>query len=285
MALRDYLGEQRLSILAAYRPTGIVHYIGLAYPARDNRLRIFIPAGHCAGGAHCLHEGALVTVHLDNRTGIDAFDAELHVYRASYKGRVVAVEDNWLTLVPVEFTLIHGIDVVEEHREPGYAFPADPRPPRALPTSPLTRLGTLEERDHDNKIGVLTTFAQGQPHTTVLAFLSTVDDDIFVISVPDTFKLHVLEREPRCVFTIDERAKFTFEASIDWNYTILETRAHVVPATAPLYEEVRQAFIRKNPWEVGFFIIPGLTMLHLSHGDVVAAGEPRPLPANLTAGR
>jgi hypothetical protein len=285
MALRDYLGEQRLGILAAYRPTGIVHYVGVVYPTRDNRLRIFIPSGHCADGAHCLRAGALVTVHLDNRTGVDQFDAELRVYRASYKGRVVAAEDNWLTLAPVEFVLIHGVEVVEAHREPGYAFPDDARPARALPPSPLAHLGALEERDRDNKIGVLTTFAQGQPHTTVLAFLSTADDDVFVISVPDTFKLRVLEREPRCMFTIDERAKFTFEESIDWNYTILETRAHAVPAASPLYEEVRQAFILKNPWEVGFFTIPGLTMLHLPRGRVVAAGEPRPLPAELTVGR
>ena len=80
-------------------------------------------------------------------------------------------------------------------------------------------LGTVEEKDHHNKVGVLTTLAQGQPRTTVLAFLSSLQDDVFLISMPGTFKSKVLKREPRCFFTIDERAKFTFEQSIEWNYT------------------------------------------------------------------
>lgn len=275
MALRDYLGEQRLGILASYQPGGIVHHVVLAYPGRDDGLQVFVPRGHQLG------VGSLVTLHLDNRTGVDEFDAELRVYRASYKGRVIQAEDNWLRLAPVEFALIHGIEAVASYREEGYAYPLDARPAQALPRSPLTTLGALESKDHENKIGVLTTLAQGQPHTTVLAFLSTENDDIFLICVPDTFKLAVLAREPRCFFTIDERAKFTFEQSIHWNYTILETRAHVVPPEAPLYEEVRTAFILKNPWEASFFAIPGLTMLHLPRGAVAAAGEPRPLPVSL----
>lgn len=279
MALRDYLGEQRLGILAAYQPGGIVHHVALAYPCRDDRLRVFIPHGHA------LAAGALATLHLDNRTGVDAYDAELHVYRASYKGRVVEVDDNWAVLAPVEFTLVHGSAVVESWRTPGYAFPADPRTRSDLPPSPLTRLGPVDEGDHENKVGVLTTLAQGQPHTTVLAFLSTTDDDIFLICVPDTFKLQVLAREPRCFFTIDERAKYTFEESIHWNYTILETRAYVVPPDTLLYEAVRTAFILKNPWETSFFSIPGLTMLHLPRGAVVTAGEPRPLPAGVAVGQ
>lgn len=272
MALRDYLGEQRLGILAAYQPGGLVHHVVLAYPGRDDALQVFVPRGHA------LAVGSLATLHLDNRTGVDAFDAELRVYRASYKGRVVAVEDNWLRLAPVEYMLFHGIEAVAAFRADGYAFPADARPARPLPVSPLATLGTLERKDHENKVGVLTTLAQGQPHTTVLAFLSTEEDDVFLVSVPDTFKLAVLERDPRCFFTIDERAKYTFEQSIHWNYTILEACAHVVPPTAPLYEEVRTAFILKNPWEAGFFSIEGLTMLHLPRGAVVAVGEARPLP-------
>ena len=82
-----------------------------------------------------------------------------------------------------------------------------------MPLSPLRHLGTVEEKDHHNKVGVLTMLAQGQPHTTVLAFLSSLQDDVFLISMPGTFKSQVLKREPRCFFTIDERAKFTFELS------------------------------------------------------------------------
>lgn len=271
MALKDYLGEQLLGVLASYQPRGVVHHIGVVYPRSCNQLKVFIPKGHDLA----LH--SLVTLHLDNRTGVDEFDAELRVYRASYKGRVVHVDENWITVDPVECVLVHGLRVVEEFREAGYEYPQDERPLRALPLSPLTTLGVVEEKDHANKVGVLTTMAHGQPHTTVLAFLTSENDDVFLISEPGTFKLSLLHRESRCFFTIDERAKFTFEQSIHWNYTILDSVAHAVPADTPLYAQVRHAFVLKNPWETDFFMLDGLEMLHLPRNAVVMAGEHRPL--------
>lgn len=270
MALKDYLGEQLLGVLAAYQPQGVVHYIGVVYPRRDNHLRVFIPKGHTLGA------GSLVTLHLDNRTGVDELDAELRVYRASYKGRVSDIDENWLMVEPLECMLMHGLRVVEDIRAPGYDFAHDARPSVALPVSPLRQLGPIEEKDHPNKIGVLTTLAQGQPHTTVLAFLSSQADDVFLISEPGTFKLQLLHREARCFFTIDERAKFTFEQTIDWNYTILASVAHQIAPGTALYEQVRTAFILKNPWEAGFFMLNGLEMLHLPRKAVVMAGEHRP---------
>lgn len=271
MALQDYLGEQLLGVLASYQPQGIVHHIAVVYPRRNDRLQLFIPKGHA------LVVGSLVTLHLDNRTGVDELDAELRVYRASYKGRVVGIDESWATVEPVEFMLIHGTRAVEEYRAPGYAFPTDPRPQAGLPLTPLQRLTPVEEKDHHNKVGVLTTLAEGQPHTTVLAFLTSEDDDVFLISMPGTFKSQVLKREPRCFFTIDERAKFTFEQAIEWNYTILETRAHLVPQSSPVYEQIRTAFILKNPWEAAFFMSTELEMFHLRRVAVVCAGEARPL--------
>lgn len=256
-------------MLAAYRPEGVVHHIGVVYPKRDNRLRVFIPNGHA------LAPDTLATLHLDNRTGVDELDAELRVYRVSYKGRVLAVEENWLELEPVEFMLMHGMQCVEEQREPGYRYPHDDRPLRPLATTPLSASPSPEIRDHDNKVGVLTALARGQPHTTVLAFLSSVEDDVFLVSMPGTFKSQVLKREPRCFFTIDERATFTFERSVEWNYTILQAQAHLVPAQSPVYEEIRSAFIHKNPWESVFFLSPELEMFHLKCLGVVCAGEVR----------
>lgn len=269
MALKDYLGEQMLGVLASYQQRGIVHHIGVVYPSLRNRLRMFIPKGHA------LAVGSLVTVHLDNRTGVDELDAELRVYRVSYKGRVAEVEESWAIIDPVEYMLMHGFRVVEQWRESGYVFPADERPLRELPHSPLQHLGPVEERDHLNKVGILTTLAPHQPHTTVLAFLTTAADDVFLISEPATFKLSLLHRQARCFFTIDERAKFTFEEAIEWNYTIVESVAHQVSEQSPLYHQVRQAFVLKNPWEADFFMIEGLEMLHLPRRAIVMAAEHR----------
>ncbi|MBZ0225087.1 MAG: hypothetical protein K8F51_03815, partial [Comamonas sp.] len=114
MALKDYLGEQFLGILASYQASGIVHHIGVVYPRRNNQIRFFIPRGHA------LAMGSLVTLHLDNRTGVDELDAELRVYRASFKGRISDIDENWVTIDPLECQLVHGLTLVENIRAPGY---------------------------------------------------------------------------------------------------------------------------------------------------------------------
>lgn len=267
MALKDYLGPQLLGVLAAYQGLDTVHHICVVYPKRSNHLQIFIPK------AHRLTAGSLVTLHLDNRTGVDEFDGNLRVYRTSYKGRIVDAEESWITVEPVEYMLFHGVSAVETYREESYAFPQDDRPIKALAPSDLVHFPNVESKDHPNKVGVLTTLAQGQPHTTVLAFLSTEADDIFLISMPGTFKSQVLKREPHCFFTIDERAKFTFEQAIEWNYTIIEALAQVVEKASPIYERIRNEFILKNPWEAGFFLSPEIEMFHLKKLSIVYSGE------------
>jgi nitroimidazol reductase NimA-like FMN-containing flavoprotein (pyridoxamine 5'-phosphate oxidase superfamily) len=267
MALKDYLGEQLLGVLAAYQDSNTLHHICVVYPRRSNHLQIFIPKGHR------LTVGVLVTLHLDNRTGVDEFDGNLRVYRTSYKGRVVDAEESWITVEPVEYMLFHGVKVVESHREDGYAFPPDGRPIKKIPPSELQQFPNVESKDNPNKVGVLTTLAAGQPHTTVLAFLSTEADDIFLISMPNTFKSQVLMRESHCFFTIDERAKFTFEQAIEWNYTIIEAQARIVERSSPIYERIRNEFILKNPWEAGFFLSPEIEMFHLKKMSIVYSGE------------
>ena len=63
---------------------------------------------------------------------------------------------------------------------PEYQHPQDQRPEKTLPVTPLTSLPIPDLREAENKIGVLITQAMSQPHTTVLAFLSSEDDDIFL---------------------------------------------------------------------------------------------------------
>lgn len=79
MNLVTYLGKQILGVLACYQQDDIVIHICGVYPQWDNRLRVFFPRGHA------LQVGELVTLHLDNRSGVDEFDSGIRVYRASYK--------------------------------------------------------------------------------------------------------------------------------------------------------------------------------------------------------
>jgi hypothetical protein len=269
MNLISYLGRQILGVLAYYEPHGTVVHICGVYPLGDDRLRLYFPKGHR------LSVDDRVTLHLDNRSGVDEFDADIRVYRASYKGRVIEVEEDWAVVAPRECLLMHGMKPVLNLREPGYTFPGDPRPENLLPLTPLWRLPPLAGRDHPNKIGVLITHAHEQPHTTVLAFLSSENDDIFLITFPETFKSRLLKRDPHCFFVMDERAAFTFERAIEWNYTIIEGDASIIPNDAPLFEAVREAFIEKNPWEIGFFVRADLEMYHIKRRHIVCPGSSR----------
>lgn len=269
MYIRTYIGEQALGVLAAYRGQDAVLHICGVYAQWDNSLRVFIPRGHA------LKVGDRATLHLDNRTGVDELDAELKVYRMSYKGEVVQADEDWATLVPRECQVMHGTRCILDLRAPGYAFPSDPRPLRELPLSPLEVLPAIERKDDPNKIGVLVTLAPEQPHTTVLAFLSSEDDDIFLITLPGAFKSQLLKRDGHCFFVIDERATFTFERSIQWNYTLIEATAARIARDSPLFMQVQHAFIDKNPWEMAFFIQPELEMYHLRRERIVYPGELR----------
>lgn len=267
MSIRTYLGPQALGVLAHYRGAEISIHICGVFPSAASTLRLFFPKGHD------LKAGDLATVHLDNRSGVVQFDENLSVYRMSYKGRVVTVEDDWAFLEPRECQVFHGDRVMFDLRQPGYRYPDDDRPLRPLPPSPLTRLPAVRAYDHVNKLGVLVTMAPEQPHTTLLAFLSSNDEDIFFITAPQTFKSALLKRDARCFFVVDERASFTFERAIDWNYTIIDSDAYGVPRNTALFEEVRQAFIAKNPWEIAFFVRDDLEMVHLRRRQLLCSGE------------
>ncbi len=131
-------------------------------------------------------------------------------------------------VTPLQFELWYGNRVVYSFAQPDYQHPADERPARELPVTPLTGLPVPDLREVENKIGVLVTRAQSQPHTTVLAFLSSDEDDIFFITFPETFKSQLLKRDGRCHFAIDSRAVFTYTRAIEWNYTIIAADAYQI---------------------------------------------------------
>lgn len=265
-SLVSYLGEEFLAVASAYTETdnhGMAVYICGVRPQSDTQLTVKLPSGHR------FEVGQLVTLHLDNRTGVSEYDADLKVYRASFKGRVTAISTYEVLVSAVEYQLFYGLSVMKEYREPGYEFPQDIRPPQAIAETPLTYVPAVDMEEQDNKVGVLFTYAAGQPHSTVLAFLSSEEDDIFFITFRGTFKEQVLSKDSRCYFAIDGRASFTFEHAIEWNYSIIQGRVFEVPKDSDLFIDIRERFIMKNPWEMGFFSHPDVVMFHIQPEHVV----------------
>ncbi|WP_084623779.1 adenylate/guanylate cyclase domain-containing protein [Oceanospirillum beijerinckii] len=256
--LPHVIGSPAIAVAASYQGDQLALHIGQVQLYSDNSLTFYVPNGHR------LQAGEYLTLHLDNRTGVDEFDAELRVFRTSYKGVVTEVIDGLtLRLTFRDFSLVYGVSEVLAARQPDYQFPPDGRPLQALPETPLTEMPELNDEEHENKIGVLVTRTPEQPHTTAMAFLSTKEDDIFIISFPSTFKVQQLQKDNRCCFAIDERANFTFENAIDWNYVLIDAEAYEVPVDHPIYQPVKSAFIDKNPWEIGFFADPNVRLYHL----------------------
>ncbi len=264
--LRELIGKHVLGVLGTYQQDSDkmdVYICGVQIPD-ETHLKVHFPKGHT------LTNGQLVTLHLDNRTGVSEYDDELSVYRLSYKANVRAVINEYeVVLDALEYQVFYGISAVKTYMANDYQFPEDTRQPKPLPPTPLVSAPLIDQEEHDNKIGVLLTYANKQPHTTVMAFLSSVDDDIFFITFPSTFKGQTLQRDNRCYFAIDSRATFTFENAIEWNYSIFQASAYSVPKDSKVFSQIRELFIAKNPWEVGFFSHPDIEMYHLKAEHVV----------------
>lgn len=263
-SLVQFIGSPQIGVAAAYTETGSTKvYICGVTAEVDESLYLYFPKGHP------FTPNQKITLHLDNRTGVDEYDAGLHVYRTSYKGIVTHIDEQHVWVDPVHFELWYGNKIVHSFNAPGYAHPEDNRPDIPFNVTPLTGIPVPDMREEENKIGVLVTEAMGQPHTTVFAFLSSACDDIFFISFPDTFKSKLLKRNHYCHFAIDSRAVLTYTKAIEWNYTVIEADVYEVPKEHYLFEPIRQQFVEKNPWEVGFFMAPDVEMYHLKPRQVI----------------
>lgn len=255
--LRRFLPRQTVGVCAGYRGGRIVAAVALVTLGDDDGLRLSFPKRNPFAA------GEAVTVHLDDRVGSELYTIELRVYRASYKGTVASTQGSLAVVVPVHFELYYGGTVVASGGDKGYAHPADARPAGELPLSPLVRPILSDERENANKLGVLISRAGGRPHTTVMAFLNSTVDDIFLITMRETFKYQNLIRDPDCVFALDHRGTSNFERQVDWNYTIYEAKAHRIAPSQPAFRQIQDEFVRKNPWEAAFFTRTTVEMIHL----------------------
>jgi hypothetical protein len=267
-SLRDYMPTRTYAIVCAYSSDGIKAQVAGCAIGRDDGLSLTFPK------AHPFVQGDKVTVHLDNRTGVETFDIELRVYRTSYKGIVDSVSANHAEVRPVHYQLIYSTKSIAEYRAPDYRFPPDDRLDGHLPPSRLKDIVVPDDREASNNLGVWITRAEERPHTTVMAFLSTPQDDIFLISHRGTFKSGLIHRDRRCCFAIDHRATYLFEKAVDWNFSIIKAEASLIDRSSPQFETIQALFVQKNPWEEPFFTDPKVEVFHLSPLGLICAGAP-----------
>lgn len=261
--LRKFFASQLVGVVAGYRSDRLVAAVAAVALGKDDRLVLDFPK------RNPFRAGEKITIHLDDRQGSEVYSIELRVHRVSYKGVVTAVSECRVWVDPVDYELVYGSRLVAQYRASGYSHAAENRPSHALGYSDLSRTVLADEGERSNKLGILATYGADRPHTTVMAFLSSSLDDVFLITQPSTYKFQNLLRRSDCVFAMDHRATFSFERQVDWNYTIYEAKASLIPPSHRLFAGLRDAFVEKNPWEEAFFRNPETVMIHLKPQHIV----------------
>lgn len=268
--LEDFLPRRTYCVACGYSRGGkLVAQVASCELLEDGGIRLGFPK------PHPFAPGDRITAHLDNRTGVESFDASLSVYRGSYRGVVAEAWEGGLTARLARYELYYGSSVVAQASAGGYEHPRDERAELELPRGDLGSVAVQDERERENKLGVLITRSELWPHTTVMAFLSSEADDIFLISHRGSFKSRLLHRDPRCCFAIDHRATFLFERAIDWNFTIIDARASEIMRGSPLFERVQAEFVAKNPWEQPFFTDERAQLIRLESLGILCSGGQR----------
>ncbi len=255
--LLTVLPRRGITIISGYRKNGIDSYVALYELNTDDSVSVTFPKGHS------FSPGQPVTLHLDNRTGVSEYDVDLRVYRLSYKGTVFQGDDKVLTVHPDEYMVYYSNGCVLEYRAPGFTYDTLKRE-QELPESPITMDDLVwDEKEYGNKLGVLVTKLPSRPHSSLMAFLSNTQDDIFLITFRSKLKSRALHADNRCCFAIDHRAEFVFDKAYEWNYTVLEAEAYGISRDNPVFKEIQFHFVQKNPWESTFFLSPEIEMYHL----------------------
>jgi hypothetical protein len=261
--INRYVPKDTYAVVAGYRGDELVAVIAGAVIEDDDRLRLRFPK------ANPFAVGQKVTIHLDDRTGVEEFTPEIKVHRCSYKGRVLAADGTAAEIGPEEFVLRYSSRTLLDFKASGYAFPEDGRTDVPIGATVLSAAEAPNPDEQENKLGVWITRAKERPHTTVMAFLSSKKDDIFLISHRGTFKSQLIHRDPRCLFAIDHRSTYRFEKAIDWNYSIIRGTAAAIPRGTTLFDAVQNLFIEKNPWELMFFSDPKVEMFHIVPEEIL----------------
>lgn len=260
--LSDFIKNHSYAIVAGYKNDEIVSALaGIIY--RDRLIELYFPK------VNPFEVNQKITFHLDNRTGVEEFDINLKVYRVSVKGKAIAKNDNVLIVELIEYEMKYSNKIIDKYISPNYSFPVDNRRLIQLNEVNLSNGLIPDIKENANKLGVLITKAIERPHTTVMAFLSSTNDDIFIISHNDSFKSKNMNRDENCVFAIDHRSNFTFEKAIDWNYTLIKGKLQKVSRSNKIFNTLQSMFIDKNPWEYAFFTDEKIEMYYIKPIEIM----------------
>lgn len=261
--INRYIPRQTYAIVTGYLNNQMTGLVAGATINDDNTIQLTFPKNNP------FTDEQEVTLHIDDRTGIETFTQDLSVNRCSYKAVLQKCADESALAKPVEFELVYEHSIMVSYKAPNYDFPIDNRPEINLTETYLKDFIIPDEKEKENKLGVLSTMAIDRPHTTVMAFLSSKEDDIFLISHKGTLKSGFIKRDSSCLFAIDHRSSYHFEKKYEWNYTVLRGETFIIPRTNKIFEKIQKQFIEKNPWEELFFTDPNVEMFHIKPIEII----------------
>lgn len=273
LSLKHFLGGKVLGIVAAYhdvpgslgeRP--LLSGVGNVKILEDDRL--IVSFEDCLG----LKKGMPVTVHLDNRTGSEEYDVNLRVYRSSYKGSIIERNGSEIVIRPEHYELSFSSKHALVYNRPGYLHPSfeDQGDSKDVPVGRPVPPFEASPEDAYNQVGVLISRAPVRPHTTLMAFHSIANDDVFLVTWKSTLKYKILAANPHAYYAIDNRSTFTFDHHPQFNYTIIDAKVRQVDKKDPHHDELVARFIKKNPFEQSFFASDEAVLLHLETQKLVS---------------
>ena len=261
--LDNFIPNKSYAIVSGYDRNGNIVAVlgGVIY--HKNTIELFFPK------SNPFTVSQAVTFHLDNRTGVEEIDPEMRVYRTSVKAKVIKSEGLSIFVELIEYELKFSNTIVDNYKASDYQFPTDTRSEIELEEAVFSKEIVFNDKEKDNKLGVLITKAIERPHTTVMAFISSIEDDIYIISHSGSFKSKNIRRDKNCVFAIDHRATYLFTKAIDWNYTLIKGTFKKVSKDNEMFPLLQAKFVEKNPWEFSFFTDDKVEMYQIKAEEIL----------------
>ena len=273
--INNYISNKSYAIVSGYINNEVVTEMGVTSKI-DRTVVIHFPKGTF------FSPGQKISVYIDNRTGVDEFDSNLNIYRVAVKGTVVHCQNDYIVADILFYELFYGTAIVERFSKEGYSHPKDHREAITLPETPLVMADIRDNLIIDNnKVGVFVTTAPEVPHSSIMAYLATKGDDVFIISHKGSFKSDNIEKNRDCTFTIDHRGEFSFEMAVFWNFTVLKGLIYRISGNNPVFSFLQAAFVDKNPWEKIFFTHDNIEMFHIQAQEVICPQKENYRPREL----